>query len=140
MRGHRRSTHHLLTIAVCTALSVGAIGRGSIDWSLCLGDDGHATIELTHGDSECWNDARRHHGPQTTLDIRELEHHGCRDVPLVEGNPGHGPPRVSVADLAAGAWSLQAPVERPAAAMATAPAAPRTALMLRCQRSIVLIV
>lgn len=74
---------------LCALIPFSVGGASSIDWTLCLADDGHATLELAHGDSECWTDVRRHHDGPGALETSELDHHTCNDIPIIDGREGH---------------------------------------------------
>lgn len=76
----RKSRALWLSLALQLALSL----QPSFGLTLCLADDGHATFELSHAELPCTNDLRRHHPGEQRYDADELEHHSCRDIPILE--------------------------------------------------------
>jgi len=81
----RRQIAKVAWIFIGLQLLVGLNGPFGID--LCVAEDGHTTVELTHADTQCGVDAWRHHSEVEVLDSSELERHPCRDVPLLQSRP-----------------------------------------------------
>lgn len=81
----RRQIARVAWIFIGLQLLVGLNGPFGI--GLCVAEDGHTTIELTHADTQCGADARRHHSDMEVLDSSEFERHPCRDVPLLQSRP-----------------------------------------------------
>jgi hypothetical protein len=50
--------------------------------SVCVADDGHATIELAHAELPCTSHVRRHH-PDSVVEANHLGEHPCRDLPFL---------------------------------------------------------
>lgn len=75
--------HSSIAIAVfCVFLQLGAGLQPGYGLNLCIGADGHASIELAHADSECWSEVRRHHGTEGVGTAHELAEHPCTDIAL----------------------------------------------------------
>lgn len=97
----RTTRARIVAAILCSLLPLSTGGASSVDWNLCVADDGHATLEISHGDLDCWTDVRRHHSGPQALRSSELDHHTCTDIPIVEGRAGHAStPRPSSAVLA----------------------------------------
>ncbi len=98
----------VIATALGLTLAVSA-GGASADWTLCVGDDGHTTLELAHAGSDCLTEDRRHHPKRSAPDMGGPSHHGCRDVPLVEGDSGHVSSQRQALAPAIAAWHVGAP-------------------------------
>lgn len=70
----------VLRVVLLLAMSV----QSPFGLTLCLADDGHAVLELTHGAALCASEIRRHHPEAEILAEHEFARHPCRDVPLLE--------------------------------------------------------
>jgi hypothetical protein len=97
--------HRALTLIVLLQLCVS--GQPALGLTLCLADDGHASLELSHAESPCVREARRHHPGEPVLAADELTHHPCRDIPILENHscrvtrsPADGLPTLSALPLA----------------------------------------
>lgn len=128
----------VIATLLCLTLAISA-GSASADWTLCVGDDGHTTFELAHTDSDCLTEERRHHPNRSTSGMHGPSHHGCRDVPLVEGASEHvSSQRQAVAPAMLG-WKPDAPqATRNTSRGPTSVAKARDKTLL-CRQSVVLI-
>jgi hypothetical protein len=128
-------------VLLCALLQVSAGFHPSLGFNLCIGEDGHAGIELSHADVECWSEVRRHHASGPLLGSHELAHHPCTDILISAGRASRapeaswfGPPP------ATRAAELQRPVARPAAIARFAGLRSIEVQALRARRTVVLIV
>ena len=84
----RRSTRfmyprhsNILIALVCVLQLGGALGTGR-GLVLCIAEDGHVALELSHAAARCVADYRRHH-PEPLSDIgSDLDSHACTDTVL----------------------------------------------------------
>jgi hypothetical protein len=51
--------------------------------SICVAEDGHATIEVAHAELPCTSHLERHH-PDDAVEANHLGAHPCRDLPFLE--------------------------------------------------------
>jgi len=140
-RATRKSLRRHVASILCAILSASSGAAGTVHWNLCVADDGHSTIEVSHGDSDCWTEVRRHHAGTTALDRTELGRHSCTDIPIVEAGAGHtSGHRFSLEWLPASSCRGVgcATVRRSLADRSDVD--PRIAQVLRWQRTVVLIV
>ncbi len=82
---------HASAVLLCALLQMGAGFHPSVGFNLCIGEDGHAGIELSHADAECWSEVRRHHASQPSLEPHELAHHPCTDILISSGRASRAP-------------------------------------------------
>jgi hypothetical protein len=136
----RTTRARVLAAILCSLLPLSAGGVGSVDWNLCVADDGHATLEISHGDSDCWTEVRRHHSGPQAFRSSELDHHTCTDIPIVEGRAGHASTQriaVAVVVVSPATPAMDAP---PRLHRAGVVRDARVAQALSSRRSIVLII
>lgn len=132
---------HASAVLLCALLQVSAGFHPSLGFNLCIGEDGHAGIELSHADVECWSEVRRHHASEPSLAPHELAHHPCTDILISAGRASRAPEaRWFRPPPAARAEILRPPVMLSAA---IAPYGKRRGIarhMLDARRTVVLIV
>ena len=95
----RRFTRNCLPIFALLSLTVSLHpARGLV---LCMAEDGHATLELAHPESDCVGDAQRHHPDERSFAADELKRHPCVDVALPASQSYRAPkaPSCSTASL-----------------------------------------
>lgn len=70
--------------------------------SVCVAEDGHATIEVAHAELPCTSHLRRHH-PDGAVEASHLGEHPCRDLPFLgeSARRDASGSRLVVADVAA---------------------------------------
>lgn len=106
------------SVVVCLAAVLQLAASAPLDLNLCIAEDGHAGLEVAHGDGKCLSEVTRHHPHQGAFAEADLDHHPCRDLSLEtdECGPGSSSPRplppalVSSPALAAPLVGLSAPV------------------------------
>jgi len=82
---------HASAVLLCALLQVSAGFHPALGFNLCIGEDGHAGIELSHADVECWSEVRRHHASEPSLTPHELAHHPCTDILISSGRASRAP-------------------------------------------------
>ena len=132
---------HASAVLLCVLLQMGAGFHPSVGFNLCIGEDGHAGIELSHAGAECWSEVRRHHGSEPSLPPLELAQHPCTDILISSGLASRapevswfGPPPVTRAAV------LQRPVARLTAIALYAGQRAIEVQTLSARRTVVLIV
>lgn len=80
-RSMRLRNSNILATLVCVLLQVGGatVAHGLV---LCVADDGHVAVELSHVATRCAADYRRHHPEPLSEMGSDLDPHACTDTVL----------------------------------------------------------
>jgi len=70
-------------------LQLVAGGHAAGELSLCIAEDGHRAVELSHHERPCRREVQRHHPSQDVHPGHGEDEHPCRDVPFVRDLPTH---------------------------------------------------
>ena len=81
-RSMRLRHSNILATLVCVLLQLGVATSFAQGLVLCVADDGHVAVELSHVAARCVADYRRHH-PEPLSDMgSDLDSHACTDTVL----------------------------------------------------------
>ena len=103
-RMHRRRTQRAAVGCLALLLQLAAGLEAPFDLNLCIAEDGHTVLELSHADGRCTQEVERHHPEWGALDPDEFAHHPCRDLSLrtSQCGPSSSHPRIrSLANVVA---------------------------------------
>ncbi len=96
-----RSTRRASIALLASLLQLIAGVESAMGLSLCIAEDGHASLELAHADETCALEVERHHPELDEIGAEELAEHPCRDLSLHMSECGPGSSEPEIAPLVA---------------------------------------